>query len=80
MREDSHGETGAEFAAIFPLFERNGACFRALAHAAGALMPAAPAKFVCAPFTGWPAQTSPVVGRCSCPNPDSAPYDVQTGT
>ena len=58
MREDSHGETGAEFAAGFPLFERNDARFRAMAHTAGALMPVAPAKFVYAPsnevFRGAP--------------------------
>ena len=60
MRDYSHGEIGAEFAAVFPLVERTGARFRALAHAAGTLMPAAPAKFVCAPSTGWTAQVSPV--------------------
>lgn len=80
MREYSHDETSAEFAADFSLFWRVGARFRALAHAAGALMPAALAKSVCAPSTGSTAQTSPAVGWCSWPDPGNVPCDDRTGT
>lgn len=80
MHECSHGETSAEFAADFPRIGRLGACFWAFAHAAGALMPAAPAKFVCAPSTGCSAQTSPAADWCSWPVPGSAPCDGRTGT
>jgi len=42
MRECSHGKTSVKFFANSPRFWPLGASFRAFAHAAGALMPAAP--------------------------------------
>ena len=80
MREYSHAETSAEFAADFSFFWRVGARFRALALAAGALIPAPPAKSVCAPSTDCSAQTSPAADWCSWPGPDSAPCDGRTDT
>jgi hypothetical protein len=46
-RERSHGETDFEFAADSPSFRPSWPSFRGLARAAGALMPAAPAKSFC---------------------------------
>ena len=42
MRECLYGETNFKFLANSPLFRLTAACLRAFAHAAGALMPAAP--------------------------------------
>ena len=48
-RECSHGETRTELAVDFPFFRLKGLRFSAFARTAGALIIAAPAKFVCAP-------------------------------
>ena len=55
MCKCSHGETGNEFFANFPVFWPIRACFGAFAHVLGALMPPILESFACAPSTNWPA-------------------------
>jgi hypothetical protein len=80
MRKCSCGEIGNEFFANFPVFWPIRACFGALAHGLGALMPPTLESFACAPSTNWTAQTSPAVGWCSWPDPGNASCDDRTDT
>ena len=72
----SHGETSAEFSTDFTLFGRNETHFQAFAHAAGALMPATPAKFVSARHVRLHAKV-PLIAASSCTKNDKGESDPE---